>query len=187
MRTIKMLCAFARSPINLSKRNKVKNVITLILLALCCTPSFASDYIGDWKVISGMRDGHLTIYRYRVNLLGKVNPKNFPTMVAIKWKYDEKNEHGSPAGETNKKQLKFEELLDPLDVTGVSYLTEIVTRNGTKEWIWYVSDYDKWMKKLNSALKYQSVYPVEINYYSEPSWETYTGFITWISEVAHNK
>lgn len=165
----------------------MKKIFTLLLLALSCSSTFASGYIGGWKVVSGMRDGHPTIYRYRVDLLGKVNPKEFPTMVAIKWNYDEKDEHGLPAGETNKKQLKFEETLDPLDVTDVSYLTEIVTRNGTKEWIWYVKDYDNWMKKLNSELKNKPVYPIEINYYSEPNWETYSGFIAWISEVAHNK
>ena len=108
-------------------------------------------------------------------------------MVAIKWNYDEKDEHGLPAGDTNKKQLKFEESLDPLDVTGVSYLTEVVTRNGTKEWIWYVKNYDNWIKKLNLELKNGPIYPIEINYYSEPSWETYSGFIAWISEVAHKK
>ena len=159
----------------------MKKIILCLLVSFWSISVISAEDNNEWKVASGEIDGHKILYRYRVNLLGNVETNKFPTMIAIKWNYDEKNEFGFPSGETNSQQLRFEELLDPLDSSEFSYLTEVVTRNGTKEWIWYVESFESWMERFNSVLKAEPAYPIEINYYDEPNWETYTGFINWIS------
>lgn len=136
-----------------------------------------------WSVARGQRDELPIIYRYRTTVDKTIKPSDYPTLIVISWLYEGKNQHGFPDSDTNKAQQLLEDLLDELDTPEISFLTQVVTCNGTKEWLWYVKDSDDWMDKLNESLAQAEAFPININFYDEPQWETYNGFINWINQT----
>lgn len=112
-----------------------------------------------------------------------VKKSDYSTMVVISWDFDGSNSNGLPHGEINDQQQLLEDQLDWLDHPEHSYLTQVVTGNGRKEWLWYVKDCDSWMEKLNESLSKQPVFPIAINFYDEPKWETYSRFLAWVPKM----
>nr|WP_255606000.1 DUF695 domain-containing protein [Thalassolituus sp. ST750PaO-4] len=135
---------------------------------------------GEWAIAKGEREGFPIIYRYRPSIDPRVCKSDYATMVVISWQF-EGRENGFPDQPTNEQQQELEDLLDWLDTPENSYLTQVVTCNGSKEWLWYVKDCNDWMGKLNQSLSDKSAFPIGINFYDDPEWNTYNGFIKWVS------
>ncbi len=136
----------------------------------------------SWAVAQGEREGLPIIYRYRPQIDLNINHAEYSTMVVISWLFDGSENNGFPDPNINKQQNLLEELLAHLDNPNDSFLTQIVTHNGSKEWLWYVKNCDDWMSKLNLSLSGQSAFPITIHFYDEPEWATYKGFIDWVSQ-----
>ncbi len=133
-----------------------------------------------WAVAKGEREGFPIIYRYLSALDSNISQSDYATMVVISWEFNGSNNNGFPDAATNEEQQKLEDLLDWLDSSENSFLTQVVTCNGSKEWLWYVKDCDDWMDKLNQSLSDCPAFPIGINFFDEPEWQTYNGFINWV-------
>jgi len=133
-----------------------------------------------WAVAKGEREGFPIIYRYLSALDSNISQSDYATMVVISWEFNGSNNNGFPDAATNEEQQKLEDLLDWLDSSENSFLTQVVTCNGSKEWLWYVKDCDDWMDKLNQSLSDCPAFPISINFFDEPEWQTYNGFINWV-------
>ncbi|WP_193164528.1 DUF695 domain-containing protein [Microbulbifer hainanensis] len=136
-----------------------------------------------WSVASGEKGGARIIYRYRSSIAENVVKNDYSTMIVISWDFDGSNSNGLPYGEINDRQQLLEGQLDWLDDPEYSYLTQVVTGNGRKEWLWYVKDCGVWMEKLNESLSKQPVFPIAIDFYDEPEWETYSRFVAWAPKI----
>jgi hypothetical protein len=136
-----------------------------------------------WFTAEGEEDGQPLVFRGRQHLPSGVAESDYPTRVRIFWPYESANESGMPDEETNDSQMELEDALAELDSPGVSSQMLVVTGNGRKEWLWYVSDLGAWMERLNELLAGRPVFPIEIGNSHEPDWALYHDFISGLGGI----
>jgi hypothetical protein len=128
----------------------------------------------------GEEEGKPVIYRSLTSVPEGEKESDYPTLLNIYWALEKDKNNGMPDAETSEKQIKFEDAVTPLDVSGTSHLMLVVTGNGRKEWIWYVKDAREWLGKLNELLVEHEVYPIEIEINQDPKWSTYHDFVAGV-------
>jgi hypothetical protein len=144
------------------------------------------DSKAKWAIARGETDGQTLIHRFR-SKVPDIEFSEFPTMIVIKWEFESDHPQGFPVGEVNDRQNVLEDLMEWADDEKNSYMTHVVTANGSKEWLWYVKDTDQWMDSLNEAFSDEPQFPIQISLYNEPKWETFTDFIEGIKGAEHTE
>ncbi len=130
-----------------------------------------SDETQEWmmSVIEG--EGGKRIYRVRQEAPAGVLPAEYANIIVIEWLF----EGQMPDKKTNRAQMQFETLMDPLDENGNSLLMLVCTAPGFKEWCYYARDYDTFMMDLNQALQGQPRFPIDITHNKDNTWKYWTG------------
>jgi hypothetical protein len=57
--------------------------------------------------------------------------------------------------------------------TGCSYLMNISTGLGLREWCYYTKERADFMRRFNAALAGHERYPLEIEFYDDPEWKVW--------------
>jgi hypothetical protein len=70
--------------------------------------------------------------------------------------------------------LSFERALDELSMAnGQSFLMNVGTGVGLREWLYYAKDRDRFMKRFNELLAGHEPYPLKIEFYDDPAWKVW--------------
>jgi hypothetical protein len=136
-----------------------------------------------WFIAEGEAEERPLVFRGRQNVPADVVKSDSPTLLSIYWPYEPANDNGMPDEEINNAQVGFEDALEELDSPGVGFLMLVVTGNAQKEWHWYVSDVEVWMKNLNEMLADHPEYPIQIENSHEPDWALYHNFISGVDGI----
>ena len=133
--------------------------------------------VGDpWTIAEGNEDGLPVLYRLRGCVPDGISISKYPYLLSILWHYETKEESGMPSKDTNEQQLAFDDALDEMDNTGQGTLMLVVTGNGRREWIWYVSNPQDWLASLHTCLVGHPVYPLDIQQSEDSEWNTWKTF-----------
>ena len=127
----------------------------------------------QWAGTKGIHNGLPLILRFRNKLVPGVNVSSLPRVVKIYWTYDE-HESGMPSKANSQDMKVFENrLVEALesDLSGV--LTAVITTNGYREWVYYVSSIETFASRLQNMPQEQEPYPIEIETEDDPKWEYY--------------
>jgi hypothetical protein len=65
-------------------------------------------------------------------------------------------------------------LTDAVEKQKNAYLTAIVTGPDSREWQYYSTSHDDFMKILNESLSCFPEFPIKISFFSDPEWEAYS-------------
>ena len=98
----------------------------------------------------------------------------FSYLTIISWKYDGSTNNGMPLDEINQRMIILE---DAIEKAMKSYKTFIHaysrTGNNLKEFAYYSSSQDDFMKMLNKTLEKHADYPIEISFYEDKEWSDF--------------
>jgi hypothetical protein len=95
--------------------------------------------------------------------------ETYDTAISITWRYETPS--GMPSPELNERQMHLDRALDDLSSdNGFSYLMEVATGLGKKEWVYYSSDRERFMEEFNRLLAGHEPYPIEIEFFDDPEW-----------------
>jgi uncharacterized protein DUF695 len=129
----------------------------------------------DWQILTAEnkeQQSHATI-RLRMRKPPLPDGRVFGCAVEISWPYDGVN--GYPGSDVNQQQLAFETALDDLSgMNGFSELVQVSTGMGKKDWLYYTSDQERFMRDLNALLEGHDPYPIQINFYDDPDWQIWS-------------
>lgn len=131
----------------------------------------------------GEENGKPIIYRSLHAVPFGERESDFPYLINIYWAFDAESNNGLPDAISNEAQIEFENHLESLDSNGISHLMLVVTGNGRKEWVWYVSNIESWMDEFNNLLSDCPVYPIEIENDLDPEWNTYHNFVAGVKGI----
>ncbi len=131
----------------------------------------------------GAENGKPIIYRSLHAVPSGERESDFPYLINIYWAFDADANNGLPDAESNEAQIEFENHLESLDKNGISHLMLVVTGNGRKEWVWYVSNIESWLGEFNNLLSERPVYPIEIENDFDPEWNTYHNFVAGVKGI----
>jgi hypothetical protein len=136
------------------------------------------DELRDWQIVAvenKEQQSRATI-RLRVRKPPLPDGRVFDCAVEISWPYD--GVDGYPSPDVNQRQLAFETALDDLSgMNGFSELVQVSTGMGKKDWLYYTSDQDRFMRDLNALLAGHDPYPIQINFYQDPSWQIWSDVV----------
>ena len=101
-----------------------------------------------------------------------------PSLTVISWKYDGSSNNGMPTQDAHK-PMKDLELAIESEIVREDFCRHAFSRtgNGLKELVYYVADRDAFMSKLNAALCNHPRYPIEIDFYDDPQWDSFIGLL----------
>lgn len=131
----------------------------------------------------GEENGKPIIYRSLHAVPSGEKESDFPYLINIYWAFDAESNNGLPDASSNEAQIEFENHIESLDTNGFSHLMLVVTGNGRKEWVWYVSNIESWMDEFNNLLSECPVYPIEIENDFDPAWDTYHNFVAGVKGI----
>ena len=124
-----------------------------------------------WTVGNAKINGMPVVYKFLSQLPNNKEREKLSWLTVVSWKYDGSTNNGMPPQDTNDSMVVLENALEKINGDGQIYeMAYTATGNGLKEFVYYISDRDKFMEKFNEALSGQPGYPLEINFYEDPDW-----------------
>lgn len=126
-----------------------------------------------WTTASGQQDGLPVLYCYRQNRPNAADHRDYPHALRVRWSFDRHARSGMPPDAVNALQREFEAAIEPVGEGGYGYLMLVITGNGRKEWLYYVSDLDAWLDHFNACLDDHEPYPIAIDDWPDPEWHTW--------------
>ena len=155
----------------------MKSIAALLTAATltCCVHAAEDGAVWSSAVATRASDGHRIVYRYRDGFGPSFKRSEFPDRVIIVWRY--KSPAGLPATVEGKSMDRFEDLLAPyVETPSVSHLVIVSTGDNLREWTYYTRSKEKFMAKMNEALRNDPRFPVEITLWTDPEWKVYEEF-----------
>ncbi len=129
-------------------------------------------YFDAWRIFSIKNEatGEAAIVRLRMAQPARPDLHEFKTAIVINWPYE--SESVKPADEINQQQIDFETALESLSThNDNSELMQVKTGLGSKEWVYYARNQEKFMELFNTLLAGHPPYPLRIEFYEDPEWK----------------
>ena len=129
---------------------------------------------GKWVIIDVVNGTRKLVMRQRTDRPADRNIDSYSTAVVIQWVYPEQEGTAKPPDAEWNRMERFEDAIsDLMWERGCSYLMNISTGLGMREWCFYARNRDDFMKRFNAALASHQRYPVEIKFYDDPEWKVW--------------
>jgi len=144
--------------------------ITLILIFNIMTTTSSNAETG---VIGRVyEDGLPLIYSFLNEQPSQDNVARFQWLTIVSWKYDGSNNNGMPPEATNAQMIALEDSLsEQFENSPNSIWVFNRTGNHLKEFAYYINDRDTFIEILNHTLSSEPGYPIEVNFYNDPTWQ----------------
>jgi hypothetical protein len=164
-------------------RRHMQRFFATLLIATFCIASVASEVGVAWATATSTRasDGHQIIYRFVSEFASGFERRSLHERVILVWRY--KSATGMSAMAERQSMEHLEDLLTPqVEASGVAVLVLVSTGENLREWTYYTSSADKFLSKLNVALRSEPRFPIEVHSGPDPEWSTYEQFVRTVRE-----
>lgn len=106
--------------------------------------------------------------------------------VMIEWPYQ--SDDSLPSSELFAEMTRFGEAIDALtDDNGFSVSMMTRTGFGKREWLFYTSDYERFMGTFNQLLAGHEPYPIQITHGDDPEWSIWQEMIDGLNARQDNE
>jgi hypothetical protein len=129
---------------------------------------------GQWVYVDAKYGADQIVMRLRIDRPVDGDIDSYSTAVAIKWEYPRQKGTASPPADLLQQMEVLGEALVPLGwATGCSYLMNVGTGLGRREWCYYTRDRAEFMRRFNALLAGHSPYPLKIEFYDDAEWKVW--------------
>jgi hypothetical protein len=135
----------------------------------------------NWSIVKAVNaeQNQAAILRLRTDQ--PVLSDSLNTAIEVTWAYESSSPF--PDDRDNQRMLDFERALDELSSeNGYAELMQVSTGNGVKEWLYYSSDRERFMSRMNALLENHSPYPIAIRFYDDPRWEIWKDTLVAVAQ-----
>lgn len=147
-------------------------------------PDPGSSHSNDdtWSLAEGREEGRRLLFRVRDQTPPGIQPKDYPILLNIYWRFQDSDNDGMPSSPTLARMRELEETSDELEPAGHGFLTLSITGNQRKEWIWYIRDQGQFMIEVNRVLAGHNPFPIEFQTQLDSEWLSHKSLIDRINE-----
>jgi hypothetical protein len=129
---------------------------------------------GQWVYVDAVNGADQLVMRLRTDRPADTDIDSYSTAVTIKWEYPRQHGTASPPADVLQQMEVFGEAVAGLAwATGCSYLMNISTGLGLREWCYYTKDRAEFMRRFNALLAGHNRYPLDIEFYDDPEWKVW--------------
>ncbi len=124
-----------------------------------------------WSIIEAVNTerNQRAVIRIRTERPNLENIGAYDTAISITWRFETPS--GMPSPDLNERQMELDRALDDLSAdNGFSYLMQVSTGLGMKEWVYYSTSRERFMAEFNRLLAGHEPYPVKIEFIDDPEW-----------------
>ena len=119
-------------------------------------------------------DGFPVIMKFVNELPAKQIMNKFPFLVVVSWKYDGKERNGMPEKAVNERMIILEDAIeDSMKSSNIFTHAYSRTGNNLKEFVYYGTNQEDFMRLLNKTLENHEEYPIEITFYKDKEWKEF--------------
>lgn len=137
-----------------------------------------------WAVADGTHKNLPLIIRFR-NEFHKNKPdiSGHPHLIQVIWPY-ESDASGMPSENSSKQMEVFENrLVKAVETDGSAVLVAVITKSGTREWVFYSGSVDEFGNRLANMPQEKERYPIEITTEPDPEWSfLYSNILSGMKE-----
>ena len=129
---------------------------------------------GHWMFITARNGADELVMRLRTDRPADADIDAYSTAVVIKWPYPPQPGTASPPAEVLQEMDVFGEAVVGLSrAAGCSYLMNVGTGLGSRQWFYYTNDRDEFMRRFNALLAGHKRYPLQVQFYDDPGWKVW--------------
>lgn len=127
---------------------------------------------GQWVFINAVNGADRMVMRLRTDRPAERDIDSYSTAVLVKWDYPRQPGTALPPTDEMQRMEVFGEAVVALGrAPGCSYLMNISTGLGRREWCYYTRDRAEFMLRFNALLSGHDRYPLKIEFYDDPQWK----------------
>ena len=124
-----------------------------------------------WSVGEATVKGMPVIYKFMNEFPDDSTRKRMRWMTVVSWAYDGSDNNGMPPKDLNEAMIALEDGLEKISGREELYYDVYsATGKNLKEFVFYITDREKFMLNFNKALNGHPLYPIEINFYEDEEW-----------------
>lgn len=122
------------------------------------------------RIVRTLKDGLPVLWTYVPELPSEVSRRAMPWLTIVRWEYDGSERNGMPQAEESQRMLLLEMALGQTERP--EFCLEAYRRvgAGVREFVYYVSDREKFLEKFNDSVAGNPRFPIEINFYKDETW-----------------
>ena len=146
------------------------------------------DSLSHWRIFQATNEetNQQVYHRLRIDRPSLPKSIQYHMAILIEWPYS--NDSSFPSGEIIDLMQAFESYLDDLSTdNGLSELVSMRMGFGTREWLYYSCDTDKFMAKFQSLLSNHPQYPISITFAEDPEWLEWEEMVKMWSDAVTEK
>lgn len=121
----------------------------------------------DWAMLKGESQGMAKLLRIRKSEA----PAEFATLCAIEWRYPGEDQNGMPSAAARTAFDAFEDALAAIVDSQFSRLVMVTTGLNVREWAFYTSDRELFMKQFNHFMSGKARVPIKIAFFTDAAHE----------------
>ena len=127
---------------------------------------------GRWVILDAKNGARRLVLRLRTDRPATADVASHSTAVMTRWAYPERAGSAEPPEDEGRRMSNLEGALSALTAgNGFSFLMCAGTGLGSKDWVYYTRDANRFMQRLNELLAGHEPYPIEIEFFEDPSWK----------------
>jgi hypothetical protein len=149
----------------------MQRLVFALLLLLASLSASAQ----TWATATSSNGSRVIVFRYLKELGPSSQRLTQPDRIIITWKY--RSGSGMPSRAERERMDALEDLLKPtIEGADFSTLALVSTGENLREWIYYTKSEPEFFNRLNTALRGQPAFPIEIHASPDPQWVSYEKF-----------
>ena len=129
---------------------------------------------GKWVIVEAVNGAKRLVMRLRTDRPNQPDINAYSTAIVIGWEFPSLEGTAKPPEETYQRMLSFERAVDELSMeNGHSFLMNVSTGLGLREWCYYAKDRERFMARFNELLAGRERYPLKIEFFDDPEWRVW--------------
>jgi hypothetical protein len=117
-----------------------------------------------------LEDG-VAMIRFRTPVLGGVEVPGYPWRMVVLWPYAEAGSGALPSPQAREEMDVFEErICEAFGHDAHAVWVAVLTFDGARTWLFYTSDVEECMRRLEAMPQEAEPYPIEMEAEEDPKW-----------------
>lgn len=122
------------------------------------------------RIVQTWKDGLRILWTYVPEMPTQDARSAMPWLTVVRWEYDGSGNEGMPSTEENHHMLMLEAILEKIEHPAFCLEGYRRIGAGVREFVYYISDRDKFLQKFNSCAAKDPRYPITIKFYKDEAW-----------------
>lgn len=137
------------------------------------------------RIVQTWKDGLRILWTYVPEMPARDARSAMPWLTIVRWEYDGSGNEGMPSVDETRHMLMLEATLGKIEHPAFCLEGYRRIGAGVREFVYYISDRDRFLQEFNSCAAKDSRYPITIKFYEDEAWSELQNLIDDFKTAEH--